>query len=1377
MPHALLRVLASTTIAGTVLTAVPQPAQAQAPLQQAQLQEAQLQQAQLQQAQLQKALSAGAKPVPAVEEPPAAVVNVQKQPSLALRPAGEQRVGPAAPEVTTPAGPGLVGQVTSGAAAVQEQQGFGKGAPDAGDMLPDTSQAKPLGLAKPLESVTKGFDGLGALLGKATTKVLPQTSKTASKAVSGVTYRLCVESAEVPVSCSIRQPVGVPVAADVTGDDRPDLVAGLVPVANPGQGSVGVTFAVKSLAGQSLRAQVWAEYDGKVSVGFDGLRRGSSLSASDKGTFTVDLAGKRVKAVVRRKEPGASAALVAGLTGRASVSLRQTPATPELTVNATLGEPSLDVAASAPARVEALAVNGRRLTHAVLDRMGTRAAVRVSGGKVSFTSPATVGRAVLDDLVYRDGRLSRVIRAEMDRLPPAFTAQYRSAKNKQTLSTATAKGTSGPASLVFYDRAAGQTVIKAELSALPAKVRVVNDMAAHRVTHTSSAPIRDLGLVLQRGGGAISTPRGSHVTMIKDGAAVGVSGRLSGLRGFDVTYGATPHAHLDAASGGGPFVGAASIDRTHVARLELSNTPSTVDVTLDPAARKAVYRAGGVIGTVRAAYANLKSGPTVDGTVLGVRDDVQASWALGERSTVKVESSGKVRSIRIYANKAHVTTPSGEDVRAVVEGVRKRAELVADTKAHTLTWDSDGPVTKVTALARVKLGNRYARAAAQVTGVPAKFDASWDGGSYRFRGVSGPVGSAEVAFTNHDRATSPTGPHLAAHYDQATGDLDASVRVTRLKQVELTPAAQGFTAGLDAGGRTMTVDADIRRGDDRFGLIGTVGPVPGRLAVASEGGKLTYTGSRLDVRARAWLGKTAALDRMRAAPAVTGGVSLVDGACVPGRPGCSQGAFCVAQRGCFGLQGYIDVSGLPEQVSVDLGGKTFGFSGFRPKNRTLDVYLASNVLSPVPVKARARLTGLPEKITGMSLGPITVAQGNAVQAAYRIEPAATLGKLDVRAEAAGLRGHLAIDPVPASVAFQGTYGAKTRIRVTNSAPVKHLSAKVTLPGKGTGELRFSDVPAVFGVDADASAAGLSVPAVTYKAIGNVNTLDGRLSVEGGLIDPSGRLGDVAFAVRDLAADTTVRLNPDQSLDLVSKPVPTGRITVRGGLRVDAVPAQKLAVHKEVPSTGGFLTYHVGGRFGVRKSSVEQVTLSISRMSWLRLRPGRIPFGLKAPAALGYVAPGFEGSYGTLKIAAKGVNLRPDVKLDIKLSRKVGADVFRESVRIGRATSLALRRYDQRMRPVGHKQEVKAAGISLACVSVDAKPGFAAGGRAADTITLRGADGPQMVSLLDPGGQVPDYAVDLLTHFMSPFPGAEWKVAGLDAGSCGSDRPASRTSDR
>ncbi|MCF6474720.1 hypothetical protein FAF44_41025 [Nonomuraea sp. MG754425] len=1288
-------------------------------------------------------------------------MTVPQRASLALQPAGEERVGPDAPEVTTPAGPALGDRITSEALAVQEEQGFGRRAPAVGDVLPDTSQAETLALIKPLAAVAKTFEKLGA-------------------SVPGLTYRLCVESAAVPVSCSVRQPVGVPVAADVTGDSKPDLAAGLVPTADPGQGAAGISFAVKRLSDESVRAQVWAEYDGKVSVGFDGLRRGSSLSAYDRGTFTVDLAGKRVKAVVDREEPGRSAAVVAGLTGRTAVSLSQTPATEKLTANATLGTPTMSVSASAPTRVEAVAVTGNRFTHAVLDRMPARAEVRLTDGEVRFSAPSSVARARLHDLEYREGRLSRVTEIELRRLPPSFTAKLATANGKQTLSVATASGRAGSATLRYFDRAAAKTVLTAELSALPAKVRLVNDLAAHRVTHESSSPIGRFAVVLQRNEGAVSSPRGGHVTMIKDGAAVGVSGLLSGLSGFDVTYGATPHVHLAVDSSGRPFVGAASIDRTHVARMEISNTPATVDVTLDPEARKASYQASGVIERLRAAYVNLRSGPTVDGTVLGVHDDVKASWAMGESSTVKVVTSSKIEEVRIYANKANVTKATGEDLRVTVKGVRKRAELVADTKAQTLTWASDGPVESVSALARAKLGDRYARAAAEVTGVPAEFDASWNAASYRFRGRSGPVKTAALAFTNHDGAKAPTGPHLAAHYDQATGDLDASVLVNRLSHVEFTPAEQGFTADFRSAVQTLAVDADIRQDGTRFGLLGTVGPVPGRLAVTSADGRLTYSGSRLDVRARAWLGKSAALDRMRAAPALPGGVSLVDGGCAAGSPGCPPGPFCTP-RGCYGLQGHLDVTGLPDQVTVDLTGKTFAFSGFRPKRRSLGVYLASSVLSPVPIKARATLTGLPSKITNMSVGPFGVGEGNTVQAAYKIEPAATLGALDVRAETDGLRGHVAIDPVPATVAVQGSYGARTRIRVSNSAAVEHLTAKVTLtgagPGKGTGELRFSDVPAVFGVDADASAAGLSVPAVTYKALGEASsTLDGYLGVEGGLVDPSGRLGDMSFAVRDLAADTTIRLNPDQSLDLVSRPVPTGRVTLRAGLRVDPMAPQKMAVSKEVPYTNGLLTYHVGGRFGLGASSVGNLSLSVARVSWLRVRPGKIPFGLKASPAIGYLAPGFEGHYETVKLAAKDVNLRPDVRLDLRLSREIGEDVFRESVRIGPATSLALRRYDQRMRRIGAKQEIKAAGISLACVTVDAKPGFAAGaGR--NTITLRGADGPQMVSLLDPGGQVPDYAVDLLTHFMSPFPGADWKVAGAKAGSCPAGGGEARPGDR
>ncbi|MCA2226511.1 hypothetical protein [Nonomuraea aurantiaca] len=1288
------------------------------------------------------------RPVPAVRQPAPAAVNVPMEASLARRDAGSEAVGPQAPEVTTPAGPTLVNEITAEAA-----KRVGARRPDPKRLLPDTGQAATLAVKNPVAGL---FDRLGS-----------------QKVVSALTYRLCVESEAVPVSCSVTRPVGVPAAADVTGDGMPDLAADLVPTASPQDSSVGLGFAVRRLPGAeaNLKAQVWAEYDGRVSVGFDGLHRGASLSGSDWGTFTVDLTGKRVKASVDRTDPGASAAIVAGLTGRSVVSLRQTPATEKLAVDVDLDSTTLDVTSSAAARLDALAVSGSRYTQATLDKMPTKAKIGLirgtDGARIRFSSTTSIRHAELHNYVYADGALARAASVEVRGAPPSMTAAYTTTNGKQILTVDSGHPRAGSAKLLYFDRAAAKTVLRAELSGLPAKVRLVNDLAEHRVTHTTSSKIGRFAVVLQRDGGAVSSPRGSHVTMIKNGDAVGVSGLLTGLSGFDVTYGAAPHAQLEVGSSGRSFLGAASIDGTRLARLEISNTPAKVDVTLDPAARKAVYQASGVIDKIRAAYTDTRSGPTIDGTIQGVHDDVKATWELGERSTVDIASSSTLGKVRIYANKAYVTKPQGEDVQAEVSGVRKHVQLVADTAAKTLTWTSDGPVRSVSALARANVEGRYITAAAEVTGVPARFDAAWSGAAYRFRGLSGPVGSAAVAFANHDGAKAPAGPHLSAHYDEATGDLDASVRVKGLRTVEFSPGDQGFTADFKAARQTLALDTDVTRGDLRFGLLGRLGPLPGRLAVSAAGGALTYSGSRLDVTARAWLGKAGALKNMAAAPAVPGGISLVDGGCVAGSAGCGQGAFCT-ERGCFGVQGYLDVSGLPDQVTVDLAKKAFTFAGFAPKRRSLGVYLASTILAPVPIKARATLTGLPSKITSMSVGPFDVTQGNAVQANYRIEPAATLGSLDLLAEAGTLRGHVAIDPVPAAVAVQGSYGAQTRIRVTNSAAVKRLSAKVTVDGAGTGELRFGDVPARFGVDADASGANLRMPTLTYKALGGVNTLDGHLAVEGGLIDRTGRLGDVSLDVTDLAADTTVRLNPDQSLDLVSRPVPTGRVQVHGGLTVDPVARQRIAVSKEIPYTTGFLSYQVGGQFGLGKSTIKDLSLDIRRMAWLRIRPGKIPFGMKAPPALGYIAPGFEGNYGRLALAASGVSLRPDVNVDVKLSRKLGNDIFHDTVRIGPVTSLALRRYDQRLRRIGAKQAISAVGVQLACLTVDAKPGFAANGT--NSITLRGADGPQMVSLLDPGGQVPDYAVDLLTHFMSPFPGADWKVAGAKAGHCATGSP-------
>ncbi|MDF2710053.1 MAG: hypothetical protein K0R62_5705 [Nonomuraea muscovyensis] len=1338
------------------------------------------------------------RPVPGVREPEGAAADVPREPSLALRDPGDPSTGPVAPQVTTPAGPELVREIERDAA-----ERVGAGGPDTRDLLPDTGRARPLRLRTPATGV---LDALGiARSRRGTEPARPATSAATSAATepaTKLTYRLCVRAADVPVSCSATRPVATPAAADVTGDGAPDLAAVLTPTAAPREAAAGLAFAVRRLpgAGDRVRALVWAEYDGRVAVGFDGLRGGAELSEADRGTFTVDLSGRRVTASVRRTGPGASAAVVAGLIGRSAVSLRQTPATEKLTVDAALdptaedaaGSTSLTLDASAPAVVEAVAVQPGRYTRALLDRMPVRARVELTRGvaaRVRITGPSAVRRAELRTYHYRDGRLSRAASVEVRDAPPSLTAAYEPRDGTQTLTVDSGRTGAGSARLLYYDRASAGTVLRAELDDLPAKVRLLHDPAAHRLVQTTGSPLGGLAVVLQRGGGALASPAGHHLTMIKNGSAVGVSARLAGLSGFDITYGARPRARLDARTGGRPFVGAASLDGAHLARLEVSNLPRTLEVDLDPAAGRVVYRADGAISRARAAYTGLKAGPTLDGTVLGLRGRVSASWALGERPTAEVETSAPLRTVRLYAGRAHASSPHdrnasgqdargndargedpqgtdvrGEDVRAEVHGLRGRARLVADTAARTLSWTATAPVTSVSALARARVHGRYVRAAARVTGVPARFDASWDASGYRFRGLSGPLGSAAVAVTNHDGAKAPTGPHLAAHYDETSGDLDASVLVKGLSRAEFGPAgAAGFAADFRAARQRLALDTDVTRGDVRFGVLGRLGPVPGRLAVSVADGALTYTGSRLDVRASAWLGKAAALRDLPPAPVVAGGVSLVDGGCAPGTAGCAPGPFCAGERGCFAVRGHLDVTGLPERITVDAARKTFTFSGYRPASRRLDLYLSSTVLAPAPVRARASITGLPRTVTGLSLGPFEVA-GNAVQAAYRVEPAATLGSLTVHAEAGGLRGRLAVDPVPATLSVQAAYGPRTRVRVRNSAAVKRLSAAVTVPGAGTGEARFGDVPAVFGVDADAAAGDLRVPAVTYRAEGGASTLDGRLAVQGGLVDRTGRLGALSLAVTDLAADTTVRLTPGQGLDLVSKPVPTKQVELHAGVTIGPVARQRFSAGKEIPYTTGFLSYHLGGDLALGRSTIDDLSLTVRRLSWLRVRPGRVPFGLKAPAGLGYVAPAFEGDYGRLDLAAKGVDLRPDVRLDVRLSRKVGEDVFRESVRLGAVTSLALRRYDQRMRRIGASQELSAAGVRLACLTVDARPGFAAA-QAGDVITLRGSDGPQMVSLLDPGGRVPDYAVDLLTHFMSPFPGAEWKVSGVKAGRC------------
>jgi hypothetical protein len=1372
-------------------------------------------------------------PVPEVEAPPDATAEVPRGPSAAVRPVRAREVGPRPPEETVPTGPTLINRIADRAGARLKSQGLGDH-PEVRALLPRTADAEPLTVSKPIAS------RIGEIAGRAGRLAgidLAARYRSSPRGVPLVTYRLCAESRTLKPSCSAMRPLLNPTAADVTGDGSADIVADVVPVSENAKSasavlSGGIGLAVWRLpTGEHrsgpLRAQVWAEYDlpdaRRMSIGFDGYRRGDSLSGVDWGVFTAgrSTGGQAtagvvdVKATVRRSDPGSSIATVAGVADAEAaaptlVSLRQSPVPERFTAEARFDtakpESTLKITTSAPAGLDALVLADRRatgqITQLVVEGLRSRLTAKLSrsagdgGTDIRLTGADPVPRAALHNYVYRNGQLMKAASVSITRPPADFRARYRQAgTGSQELTVESGTPHTKSADVVYFDRAAAKTVLSARLTDLPGRVQLVNDVAEHRVIHRTSSRIGTFEATLQRNEGAISTPAGNHVTMIKDGGRLGVSGRLSGLSGFDVAYGGRPHAVLRLGSGGRPFVGAASIDRTHLTRMEISNTPAEVRVEVDPAARKAEYTASGVIDRLRAAYADTRNGPTIDGVMHGVRSTVGASWRIGERTEAGVTAGSRLKQAGLYINRAYVTKidpRSGQDLDLTLRDVRRRAGVVADLAAGRLDWTADEPVASVSAFARVKAQGRDFRVAAEVREVPTRFDATWGRGTYRFRGLSGPIGSARIAVTNHDGALAPTGPHLAAHYQESTKDMDASVRIDGLSDVEFSGGGTDFRAGLRGSGQRVALDADVTlAGDLRFGVLGTLGPLPGRIAVAAaKGGAITYDsgGTRLDLKAGLWLGKAAALSGLTGSPALPAGLSLVDSGCAAGSAGCASdaGPFCTATRGCFGVHGHVSLTGLPTKVTVDLANKTFTMSGYRPKERKLGIYLASQVLAPVPIKALATLDGLPESITAMTFGPFEAGRGTGpdgraagvVKAAYRIEPASTITSLRVVAQAETpaetVRGQIVADPVPASVAVTGTYGGKTRIAVRNSAAVDELLAKVTVAPRGgrpgTGLVRFTDVPAAFDLAADATAAGLGLPALGYRAAGGVNTLDGLFAVQGALIERflggrGGKLLDASFGVTDLAADTTLKINPDLSADLVSRPVPTKLLQVHAGLTVEPVRRQKVYARKDIPYSTGLFAYQLDGHFGFQRSTIKDLSLGAHGVSWLRIRPGRIPFGMDAPKALGFITPGFEGNYDHVDIRASGIDLKPDVLLNVKIDRSIGPDAFNDTLKLGPARSLEFRRYDGRMRPISGKQPLKAGPADLACLTISTRPGLAAAA-GTGSITVRGVDGPQLVTLLDPGSQVQDYAIDLLSQFMSPYEGAGWEVTEVAAGGCG-----------
>jgi hypothetical protein len=353
-------------------------------------------------------------------------------------------------------------------------------------------------------------------------------------------------------------------------------------------------------------------------------------------------------------------------------------------------------------------------------------------------------------------------------------------------------------------------------------------------------------------------------------------------------------------------------------QASVTNLPENLSIDADTAAQKIAYRADAVVHRVQVDYTKVSTGPTLFAAVNELPRSVDVTYVLGDKPEVKYQASSSVPRVELFASLDHI---------------------------ETLNPDTDHYVS------------------ALLTGIPTHFDADFGGGTFRFRGLSGPLATAAFTVTNHAGTQEPTGLHVAVHYTQSSCDLDGSVSVRNLTTVGYTQdgANQTFNIQTDTGADPVYVDASVLLAADiRLAATGKVTNLPTTLNVTFAAGKLTYTADKnIGLELEAHVGKTAAINQT-SAPLFDNGVAAMAAGCDTG-PGCAadNSVFCTAFSRCMGLTAILNLPGLPTSVTVDTQARTVAVTGYAPPAAPLKAYVRlSGLIGSLPdIRALATLSG------------------------------------------------------------------------------------------------------------------------------------------------------------------------------------------------------------------------------------------------------------------------------------------------------------------------------------------------------------------------------------------------------------------------------------
>lgn len=914
-------------------------------------------------------------------------------------------------------------------------------------------------------------------------------------------YKICAESPTMPLKCSVSLPVGVPIPADVNGDNFPDVTGWLSPLI--GGGAVGAKFMVTRLfPGQGkLPAHVFAVYDPpsvkkRIQFGYDG--RADTLANRTAATFKLHnvlaaLAGDvRVTADVLSYTPGSSQALTFAVKslvgGSAGVlpseedpmagAVQMTPVPEQLTVDARLthtsskNQDTFKLNSTTPTTINAVIDQStttttpkstRRFT-ADIEQLPSAVTVDVIGEgetqSIDYTGNAAIDHVRVTDTATPDvsqaGSFTESI-YEVTGVPSHVHIDLKGAQDITYSASATIPEVS------FSTRTLTSDVLQQQITAkaheIPKSVHLTNlttpDQTA--VTYDADSEIQDIELSMydlseagdetnlvakatgipthleftqtkstgvydvsapggvdlieasltRNGGALLVAPPGDHVTVLKVGDALGLDFKLSGFESAHFDGSEDTTVALGLSPGGQSFDAIADLDDPNVlAEVHVSELPADLGVTISPAEQLTTYSASSEIPLLTGSFTKRDTGDTLDVAI----HDIPTSIALhfdGIASTI------------------------GWTAADNTGGIEANAHLTPDTLGGTRSFD----------------------AGLTITDIPSQWDATWADGNVLFEAPDG-IGSIEALLTNHGVNHTLPGDHLSAFYREASGNLDASLKISELRKAAFTKLdggdGGGFEAALQMGNHgTFGFAADVVLDAGVLTANGEFSNLPADVTLRSEGGRITYDGdSNPDLTVAVAAGTSADAVNATPAPNNVHGVSVRDGA-----SGADQA-----------VKANLHLTGLPDSLDLNSPAGTYEVGGYHPTDDTLVVDVILTELVPDDLSLQVQQVVPTANPVDFKFGPFlssTAGDGtHSLSLSYTASE--ELGSLTAEATYANTDdAKLVISSIPKTITVNAAFGKDQKaVNVDMDSGIDEITASYKKVGAAdfAASVKLSDVP-------------------------------------------------------------------------------------------------------------------------------------------------------------------------------------------------------------------------------------------------------------------------------------------------------------------------------